>query len=163
MKGGRLTVNKQLARPDYRKSGVFISPKNGKARTISPADSVLKTLKKQKIRQLEMRFKAGQLWNNAYDLVFTAEDGSPVDQWRVEKSFKEILAAAGMTGVRFHDLRHTYAVNAIRAGDDIKTIQGNLGHASAAFTLDRYGHFTERMKQDSAARMEGFIKGVLNL
>ena len=56
-----------------------------------------------------------------------------------------------------------YAVNAIRAGDDIKTVQGNLGHASAAFTLDRYGHFTERMKQDSAARMEGFIRGVLNL
>lgn len=54
-------------------------------------------------------------------------------------------------------------MNAIRAGDDIKTVQGNLGHASAAFTLDRYGHFTERMKQDSAARMEGFIKGVLNL
>ena len=86
-----------------------------------------------------------------------------MDQWRVEKSFKEILAAANMTGVRFHDLRHTYAVNSIRAGDDIKTIQGNLGHASAAFTLDRYGHFTERMKQDSAARMDSFISNVLNL
>ncbi len=51
----------------------------------------------------------------------------------------------------------------IRSGDDIKTVQGNLGHATAAFTLDRYGHFTERMKQDSAARMESFIKDVLNL
>lgn len=163
MKGGRITVNKQLARTDYWKSGVFISPKNGKSRTIFPADSVLKILKKQKTQQMKMRLKAGQLWNNAYDLVFTAEDGSPVAQWRVDKSFKKILAAAGMTGVRFHDLRHTYAVNSIRAGDDVKTIQGNLGHASAAFTLDRYGHFTERMKQDSAARMEGFIKEVLNL
>ena len=52
-------------------------------------------------------------------------------------------------------------MNAIRAGDDIKTIQGNLGHASAAFTLDRYGHFTERMKQDSAARMESFMTDIL--
>lgn len=68
-----------------------------------------------------------------------------------------------MSICRFHELSHTYAVNAIRAGDDIKTIQGNLGHASAAFTLDRYGPFTERMRQDSAARMEGFIKGVLGL
>ena len=65
--------------------------------------------------------------------------------------------------MRFHDTRHTYAVNAIRAGDDIKTIQGNLGHASAAFTLDVYGHISERMKQDSAARMEDFIKYVLGL
>ena len=86
-----------------------------------------------------------------------------MEQTQVECGFKALIAAAGLEGVRFHDTRHTYAVNAIRAGDDIKTIQGNLGHASAAFTLDRYGHFTERMKQDSAARMEAFIKGVLNL
>ena len=65
--------------------------------------------------------------------------------------------------MRFHDCRHTYAVNAIRAGDDIKTVQSNMGHATAAFTLDKYGHFTERMKQDSAARMEYFMKEVLNL
>lgn len=61
------------------------------------------------------------------------------------------------------DTRHTYAVNAIRAGDDIKTVQGNLGHATAAFTLDRYAHFTEAMQKDSAERMEGFVKAVLNL
>ena len=71
--------------------------------------------------------------------------------------------AAGLEGVRFHDTRHTYAVNAIRAGDDIKTVQGNLGHATAAFTLDRYAHFTEVMQKDSADRMEGFAKAVLNL
>ena len=64
---------------------------------------------------------------------------------------------------RFHELSHTYAVNAIRAGDDIKTVQGNLGHATAAFTLDRYAHFTEAMKKASADRMEGFAKAVLNL
>lgn len=158
-----ITINKQLSRPDMRQAGIFITPKNGKSRTIAPAPSVLSILKAQKRRQLEMRLKAGPLWNNSENLVFTLEDGSPLDQWRVEKAFKNVLETAGLEGIRFHDLRHTYAVNAIRAGDDIKTIQGNLGHASAAFTLDRYGHFTERMKQDSAARMEGFIKDVLNL
>lgn len=44
----------------------------------------------------------------------------------------------------------------------IETVQGSLGRA-AAFTLGSYGHFTERMKQDSAAHMENFTKGVLNL
>lgn len=58
------------------------------------------------------------------------------------------------------DLRHSYAVAAIRAGDDIKTVQSNLGHATAAFTLDVYGHVTDQMKQASAARMESFIKQV---
>ena len=50
-----------------------------------------------------------------------------------------------------------------RSGDDIKTVQGNLGHATAAFTLDVYGHVTDQMKRESAARMESYIKDVLNL
>ena len=59
-----------------------------------------------------------------------------------------------------HDLRHTFAVASIKSGDDIKTVQENLGHATAAFTLDVYGHVTKQMKQDSTARMEQFIKSV---
>lgn len=160
---GTITINKQLARPEHRGTTPFITPKNGKTRTITPAASVMTTLKQQKRRQMEQQLKAGPLWDNKYAVVFSTEIGEPLDQWKAEKSFSTVLEAAGLAGVRFHDLRHTYAVNAIRAGDDIKTIQGNLGHASAAFTLDRYGHFTERMKQDSAARMEGFMKSVLNL
>ena len=162
-KQGTITINKQLARPEHRGATPFISPKNGKPRTISPATSVMATLKRQQRRQIEQQLKAGPLWDNPYHVVFSTEIGEPLDQWKAERGFSAVLDAAGLVGVRFHDLRHTYAVNAIRAGDDIKTIQGNLGHASAAFTLDRYGHFTERMKQDSATRMEGFMKNVLNL
>ena len=56
-----------------------------------------------------------------------------------------------------HDLRHTFAVNSLRAGDDIKTLQENMGHFSAAFTLDRYGHVTEEMRKASSQRMQAFI------
>ena len=56
--------------------------------------------------------------------------------------------------------RHSYAVAALRSGDDIKTVQANLGHHTAAFTLDVYGHVTEQMKQDSAERMDHFIRKV---
>ena len=160
---GTISVNKQLARPEHREAGVFISPKSGKGRTITAAPSALRALKSQKRRQAEMQLRAGPFWANPYGLVFTTEIGGPIGQHQVEHQFRAVVAAAGLKNVRFHDTRHTYAVNAIRAGDDIKTIQGNLGHATAAFTLDCYGHFTERMKQDSAARMENFIKGVLGL
>ena len=77
--------------------------------------------------------------------------------------FKRIVKKIGAPSTRFHDLRHTYAVNSIRAGDDIKTVQSNLGHATAAFTLDVYGHFTDDMRQASSQRMEQFISGVLGL
>ena len=62
---------------------------------------------------------------------------------------------------RFHDLRHSYAVAAIESGDDIKTVQANLGHATASFTLDVYGHASQRMRQQSADRMEHYIQEIL--
>ena len=52
-------------------------------------------------------------------------------------------------------------MTSIRSGDDIKTVQCNLGHATAAFTLDVYGHVTDQMKLESANRMESYIKNVL--
>ena len=64
----------------------------------------------------------------------------------VTDHFKVVLKEHGLRPVRFHDLRHTYAVISIKNGDDIKTVQNNLGHATASFTLDVYGHVTEQMK-----------------
>ncbi|MGN0970655.1 MAG: tyrosine-type recombinase/integrase [Aristaeellaceae bacterium] len=152
-----ITVDKQLVSRDHRHNGPFATPKNGLTRTITVAPSVVATLKDQLKRLAEMRLKAGPAWHNEYNTVFATPAGDLLSQSTAANNFKTILKKAGIDDVRFHDLRHTYAVNAIRAGDDIKTIQGNLGHATAAFTLDRYGHFTERMKEDSAARMEAFI------
>ena len=71
-----------------------------------------------------------------------------------------LAAEIGSPETRFHDLRHSYAVVSIQSGDDIKTVQENLGHATAAFTLDVYGHVTEQMKKESAARMDRFIQSV---
>ena len=51
----------------------------------------------------------------------------------------------------------------LQNGDDIKTVQEALGHHTAAFTLDTYVHVTDKMKRDSADRMEAFIKSVQNL
>ena len=52
----------------------------------------------------------------------------------------------------------TYEVVYLQNGDDVKTVQSNLGHATAAFTLDVYGHVSEKMKQDSANRTEAYMQ-----
>lgn len=160
---GTITIDKQLQQ-EKKKNGqyVFASLKNGKSRVITPAPWVMDYLKAHRAKQAEARLKVGPLWEDS-DLVFTDGIGHHLVISTVYKNFKEIVASIGCPGVRFHDLRHSYAVASIRAGDDIKTVQGNLGHATAAFTLDVYGHVTEQMKQASADRMEGFIKDVLRL
>lgn len=73
------------------------------------------------------------------------------------------MKSVGFLNMHFHDLRHTYAVASIRAGDDIKTISENLGHAPVAFTMDVYAHVTEQMRKDSAQRMQAYIEGLPSL
>lgn len=119
-------------------------------------------LKTQRRRQLEWRMKAGPMWEDT-GLVFTNEQGHNLSAQTVYLHFKKLAERAGFPDARFHDLRHSYAVASLRSGDDIKTVQENLGHHTAAFTLDVYGHVTEQMKKDSAQRMERFIKGVSGL
>lgn len=160
---GMLTVDKQLTKQGHRaEDGLFSSPKSGKTRSLAPAPSVMAVLRRQWALQAEKRLRAGELWSNDHDLVFTDDLGRPLVQSAVDHRFAKLCKIAGIEGARFHDLRHTYAVSAIRAGDDIKTVQGSLGHASAGFTLDRYGHFTEQMKRDSAQRMEQHIAQVFS-
>lgn len=160
---GTININKQLVKDGRAKNGYFQSPKSGKPRVITPAPIVFKTLKRQRAKQTEMQLRVGVLWHNPYDLVFTTETGGAFDQKRADRGFNTAAAKAGLTGFHFHSLRHTFAVNSLRAGENIKTVQESLGHATAAFTLDKYGHVTDRMRKDSAARMENFIKNVMGL
>ena len=160
---GTITIKRQLRREQKKGGQYYITtPKNRKSRTITPAPWVMKLLRTQRARQAEQRLKAGPLWENT-GMVFTNETGGYLSYRTAYDCFKRIVAQIGAPATRFHDLRHTFAVASLRAGDDIKTVQGNLGHHTAAFTLDVYGHVTEQMKKDSAQRMEGYIKEVLNL
>ena len=158
---GTITINKQLSHPRQKGDAYrFSSLKNDKPRTIRPAPYVMNVLREYRKRQLSNRMLAGSLWNDCGlpDLVFTNETGRFLTYTAVWRRYKQVLAASGLPGIRFHDLRHTYAVTSLRAGDDVKTLQENLGHHTAAFTLDQYGHVTETMKEASAKRMEAFIE-----
>lgn len=77
------------------------------------------------------------------------------------RHYKQLVAQAGAPEARVHDLRHTFACLSLQNGDSPKTVQSNLGHATAGFTLDVYGHVSERMKEESAARMQAFIETVI--
>lgn len=160
---GTILVNKQLHRSQKKGEGYYFAPpKNNKSRTIRPAPYVMTLLRQQKLVQTQMRLAAGPAWQES-GLVFTNEFGRYISLRAVFDCFKRTVRKVGLPNLRIHDLRHTYAVNSIRAGDDIKTVQSNLGHATAAFTLDVYGHFTDDMRQASSQRMEQFISGVLGL
>lgn len=163
-KGGTILIKQQLQWE--RKSGGayhLVSPKSGKSRRIAPAASVMEILLQQQSLQAGWKSKAGPLWSNPSGFVFTNETGRHLVASTVYRHFKQLVESIGLPHVRFHDLRHSYAVAALLNGDDIKTVQQNLGHHTAAFTLDVYGHVTGQMERASAERMERFIGDVSNL
>lgn len=159
---GLLIVNKQLQHERKKQAKyIFTPPKNNKTRTVTLAPWIIKLLSDHKSQQEKQQKQMGEMWEDS-GFVFTDAIGRHLIACTVYENYKKIVVSIGRPDARFHDLRHSYAVAAIRAGDDIKTVQGNLGHATAAFTLDVYGHVTDQMKQRSAARMENYIQSILN-
>ncbi len=157
---GTITINKQLQLVRGGKGEYRIAPtKNSKSRTIAIAPFVADTLRKVQREQQTNKACYGAAWNDS-GFVFTNVFGEHLRIHTVYKHFKAVVKDLGFDSIRFHDLRHSYAVASIKSGDDIKTVQENLGHATASFTLDVYGHVTDQMKRDSAARMEQFIRSV---
>ncbi len=75
-------------------------------------------------------------------LVFTANRGRSLrsSNWRRRVWGPAIIDAAVDPKLRIHDLRHTAVSLMISSGTNIKAVQRQLGHATAAMTLDLYGH-----------------------
>ncbi|MBQ9851754.1 MAG: site-specific integrase [Ruminiclostridium sp.] len=155
---GRITISQQLQKEKNKGGKYYIAPstKSGKPRTIEPPAITFDYLKAEKVRQLENRLKAGPLWDNQNDLVFTSETGKNLTFPTFYKWFKRIAASIGRPEARPHDLRHTAATVAIASGADIKSVQDLLGHATASFTLNVYAHTSEQMMKDTASRMQTY-------
>lgn len=82
---------------------------------MTPAPFIMDILKAHKVKQVEQRLRLGPVWENS-GLVFTNETGGRLSYRTAYDCFNRIVAQIGAPTARFHDLRHTYAVNAIRAG-----------------------------------------------
>ncbi len=91
------------------------------------------------------------------DLVFGAGAGGPVDPSVLSHEFGRIVKRAGLSGVRFHDLRHTFASLMLLRGAKPKVISEALGHSSVAFTMDVYSHIIDGMQQDAMALLDGVL------
>ncbi|HEX3814972.1 MAG TPA: tyrosine-type recombinase/integrase [Mycobacteriales bacterium] len=82
-------------------------------------------------------------------MVFTREDGRPIDPDVVRQRFNRLSAACGLPHIRLHDVCHSYATASLRAGVHPKVVSERLGHASAAFTLSVYTASIPAMDRDA--------------
>ena len=86
---------------------------------------------------------------------------TPLNPGAAYHQLKKTLKEAGLPDIRFHDLRHTFATQALASGVDAKTLAGILGHTKASFTLDTYTHTTGDMQKRAAEIVGGFLTDYL--
>jgi integrase len=93
------------------------------------------------------------------ELIFRTATGRPINSDKLAEKFKVILRHAGLPVIRLYDLRHTAATLALSAGVPPKVVAEQLGHASAAFTLDVYSHLLPHMQDEAAIKVEQILAG----
>ena len=100
------------------------------------------------------RWSAGK---SSGEWLFAAPAGGPLREtnWQRSVSWREAKATIGRPELRVHDLRHTAASVWLASGADPKVVQRVLGHATAAMTMDLYGHMIDRNLWDAAQRIGG--------
>ena len=100
---------------------------NVNLRFIAPR-SVLALLTAQRKRQSEWKLAAGSAFQNTDNLVFTDEIGDSLSHQSIEHEFRRMADRNNLKGHVIHDLRHTFAVELLRAGTDVETVSKWLGH-----------------------------------
>jgi integrase len=65
----------------------------------------------------------------------------------------------GLRKIRLHDLRHTHATIAVKAGVPVKVVSERLGHESPAFTLKQYAHVVPGMQAEAAVLIAAVVQG----
>ncbi len=90
--------------------------------------------------------------------MFASNNGGPVGtQNVVNRHFKPLLKKAGLPAIRFHDLRHTCLSLLAQRGEPMRDLQALAGHASAAFTMQRYTHHYGTSAGRTARTMDGIL------
>jgi integrase len=90
-------------------------------------------------------------------LIFTREDGQALHPEVVSRFFRQAVKRAMLPAIRLHDLRHTHATLALRAGIHPKVVSERLGHATVAITLDTYSHAIPAMQEEAAAKIAQLV------
>ena len=125
-------------------------------RTLPIPDVLLAKIKTHRSNQLQDRLKAGSSWQEK-DLVFTTKYGTPVEPRNLVRRFHEILKAAKLPKIRFHDLRHSCATLLLTKGVSMRTLMDVLGHSKISQTMDTYAHVLPETKREAINLMDTIL------
>ena len=143
--------------PGGRRPPGRLGPQDRAGRRRLALDPVtLAALHAQRRLQAEDRQAVGGRYRD-HGYVFTWPTAAHYTPENIANWFEQHTRAAGLPRIRLHDVRHSYATAALKAGISAKVISERLGHASVAFTLQTYSHVIPGMDRDAAATVADLI------
>lgn len=154
-----MSISRQL-HPKSQSSKRITSPKYDEERTIHLPQPAITVLKAQRVKQNEQRLAAGSEWVEnevTHDLVFRMETGAEHGEKTIFDAVRNVGSAIGIPSLHPHDLRHSYAVAALRSGADVKSVQHNLGHKTSSMTVDIYAAYSEDAGKESAKKLSDYF------
>lgn len=125
-------------------------------------DEVYEALMLQKERQ-EMDKKRYREIYLDQGLVFTDLCGNFLPQRQFMDQYHAFLRKYGITDIRFHDLRHTFATLLIEADVSMKVVQELLGHSTITTSMDIYTHVSDEKKEQALDRLQQRNAGIENM
>ncbi len=118
----------------------FAEPKTtASRRSIALDPSTVAALKTHRAGQAAERLAWGEAWTD-YGLVFTREDGSPLQPATLTRTFARLADELGMPSLSLHGLRHSHVTALLRGGQPLRVVSARAGHSSPAVTLSVYAH-----------------------
>jgi integrase len=120
-------------------------PKTHQSRVIDVDPETVAVVREHRRKQQIERDQWGPDYRDN-DLVVARENGQPIHPHSFSQGFERCVRRARLRRIRLHDLRHTHATIAVKAGVPVKVISERLGHESPAFTLKQYAHVIPGMQ-----------------
>lgn len=158
LEGARISVRHAIVTVAY--AVLESTPKSHQARVIDLDPETAGMLREHRRRQQVERDQWGSDYSNN-DLVVAKENGEPLHPQSFSQAFERLVKRAGLRRIRLHDLRHTHATIAVKAGVPVKVISERLGHESPAFTLKQYAHVMPGMQAEAAAQIAELVERTL--
>ena len=149
----KLQVRQQVQRT--RGGWTFSEPKTASGRRLVVLPRMAaEAVKEHRRRQVEARLRRGPEFEDL-DLVFPNALGRPLERQNLmRRSFKPLLAKAGLPDIPFHGLRHSTATPLLGEGVHPRIVQERLGHASSAITQDLYSHVAPSLQAEAADKID---------
>src|ERR1035437_2804279 len=152
---GRLSVRRSLI--PLGGEVIVSEPKTARGRrSIALDHETVDVLKAQAARQLADQQEWDEAWVDS-GYVFTREDGKTYRPEVVSRFFRQAVKETKLPEIRLHDLRHTHATLALRAGIHPKVVSERLGHATVSITLDTYSHAIPAMQEEAAVLIADLV------